>query len=110
MDPHVLSAERSLAYHRAVAERLRREPEILARVRARVEQDIARGGRAVHYHERWRAVLARPVEEVLAFLVDPGEEACDLHRATPFAGVADARERWRIWRDVRERLEGCEPH
>jgi hypothetical protein len=30
MDPHRLAKERSIAYHGAIAERLQRQPEILA--------------------------------------------------------------------------------
>jgi len=31
MDPHRLAKERSIAYHTAIAERLQRQPEILAK-------------------------------------------------------------------------------
>jgi len=33
MDPHRLAEERSVAYHRVIAERLQDRPEILARAR-----------------------------------------------------------------------------
>jgi hypothetical protein len=39
------------------------------------------------------------------FLVDPGAHATELRQSTPFAGAIDARERWRLWREVAERLQ-----
>lgn len=105
MDPHRLAEERSIAYHRAVAERLRGDPALLAVARDRVERAIAEGGRAAPYAERWRTALDGPLDVLLALLVDEGEHARALRQATPFAGFVDARERWRIWREVRERGE-----
>ena len=56
----------------------------------------------------WRQVLARPIDEIVAFLVDEGERARAMRQATPFAGFVDPRERMRIWRETRERLERAE--
>jgi hypothetical protein len=36
MDPHRLAEQRSLAYHRAVLERLERDPSLVERARRRV--------------------------------------------------------------------------
>lgn len=105
MNLHRLAEERSIAYHAAVAERLRLDPELLERTRARVAGWIAEGGRSVEYARRWREFLDGPEEELLALLVDPGEEARALRQSTPFAGAVRPRERWRIWREVRARFE-----
>jgi len=104
MNLHELAEERSLAYHRAVAARIREHPEILAEARRRVATWIVEAGRSRHHAATWREILERPVDEILRFLVDPGEEARELRQSTPFAGFIDARERWRIWREVRERM------
>jgi hypothetical protein len=105
VDLHRLAEERSIAYHRAVAERLRREPALLEVARARVEGWLAEG-RSPFYAGRWRELLSRPLDELLAFLSDPGEDARAMRQATPFAGMIDPRERWRLWREVRQRFEG----
>ncbi|HEY2290049.1 MAG TPA: hypothetical protein VGM86_05030 [Thermoanaerobaculia bacterium] len=39
MDPHRLAKERSIAYHTAIAERLQRQPEILANAREKTFRD-----------------------------------------------------------------------
>ena len=107
MHLHRLAEARSLAYHRAVAERIRADPSLLAVPRERIRAWLAQGGRSVPYFRLWAALLELPLAELLAGMVDEGEQAIALRQATPFAGLLDARERWRIWRDTRERLEGA---
>lgn len=106
MDLHRLGEERSIAYHRAVAERLADDPRLLETARARVRAWCA-GAAVPHYAQAWSAILVRPLPEILAFLVDPGEHARELRQSTPFAGILPPRERWRIWRGTRERLSAA---
>ncbi len=106
MDLHRLSEERSIAYHRAIAARLEEDPTLLARARARVRAWLAAPGGAPHYARAWDEILARPLVEIAAFLVDPGEHARELRQSTPFAGALPPRERWRLWREVREQVTG----
>ncbi len=91
----------SLELHRAVAERLRADPSLLDRARQKVEGWLRDRTIAKPYADAWREILARPVADVAGFLEDPGERACQLRQASPFAGFLDARTRWRIWRAVR---------
>jgi len=58
MDPHRLAEERSVAYHGAIAERLRREPEVLERARRRVEGWLVTQAEAPFYARKWAEVLA----------------------------------------------------
>ena len=93
---------RSLAYHKAVAERLRREPDLLAQIRGRLEAWLDRGGRARPYAEAWLGIVYQGLGAVLAVLEDErSERAIDLRHASPFAGLIPARERWRIWKETR---------
>ncbi len=101
---HFLAEERSLALHAAVAERLRENPTLLEVARARVSGWIERGSVSSHYAQAWQEILARPLEDVLQAIVDPGEGARALRQVSPFAGVIDPRSRWRILREVRERM------
>ena len=105
VDPHRLAEERSLAYHRALAARIDLEPALLERARAKVAAWLAEG-RSPFYARAWEQVLSAPVESVARFLVSDTEEARALRQATPFAGALEPRERWRIWREVREREVG----
>ena len=104
MDMHRLAEERSLAYHRVIAARLGEDPTVLEQARARVREWVAVPGPVPHYARAWAALLGRPVAEIVTFLTDPGERARELRQSTPFAGVIPPRERWGIWRAVRDRL------
>ncbi|MCL2724505.1 MAG: hypothetical protein FWD69_08720 [Polyangiaceae bacterium] len=86
--------------HRAIAERLRAEPWILERARKRVREWGERGDVHPAYVAAWAIVLLEAPEDVAALLVDESERARALRQVTPFAGVLDARERWRLWRTV----------
>lgn len=99
MDPHRRAEARSLAYHRVVAERLVTDPTVLARARARVRAWVERQPETP-YVRGWDAVLRRSPSEIAAFLTEEGDVATELRQSTPFAGVLDPRERWRIWRSV----------
>ena len=105
MHAHRLAEERSLALHRAIADRIMTEPTALERARARVQRWLDTGEVASYWAREWKTVLSRSVGEIRAFLVDESEHARALRQVTPFAGVIDPRTRWRIWREVRERLE-----
>lgn len=105
MSLHRLAEERSLAYHRVVAERIRNDPRLLDDVRARLEDWIVRGGRSSPYAKEWRRLVDLPIPELIDVLVDPGQRGRDLRQSTPFAGIVSPQERWRIWADTREAFE-----
>ena len=105
VNAHRLAEERSLALHRAVADKLASEPETLELARARVRRWLESAEVSPHWARAWNEVLSRSLPEIRAFLVDESEEARSLRQVTPFAGVIDPRTRWRIWREVREAME-----
>jgi hypothetical protein len=104
MDPHRLSEERSVAYHRVIAERLRNQPEILEMARQRVQTWLTGTTEPPFYARKWAEILAGDLPSVAAFLVDRGELATELRQSTPFAGALQPEERWKIWRETRERF------
>ena len=104
MGPERLSYERSLALHEAVGRKLLADPAVVERARAKLEEWLAGGGRSTPLWLRWREVLDRPLDEIVAFLGDPSEDAAWLRKASPFAGVLEPRERLAILRDVQERV------
>jgi hypothetical protein len=105
VNAHRLAEERSLALHRAIAERLPEDPSIVERARTRVQRWLDTGEVARYWAEKWDSVLSRPIDEIRDVLVDESEAAQALRQVTPFAGAIDPRTRWRIWREVRARLE-----
>jgi len=104
MDPHRLAEERSVAYHRVIAERLPDQPAILDRARRRVRDWLASGPAAPPSATRWAAVLASDPSSIAAFLVERSEQADELRQSSPFAGALNPRERWQIWRATRDRF------
>src|SRR6185295_657832 len=96
MDPHRLGEERSVAYHRVIAERLRSQPEILEKARQRVQSWLTAGAEPPFYARKWAEVLAGDVPSIATFLVDRSELATELRQSTPFAGALQPEERWRI--------------
>lgn len=102
MDGHQVIEQRSLQLHRAVADKLLSDPEVLVNARRRVEGWIVDGSVHPRYADSWRRLLARSPEKISESLVDPGETMCALRQCSPFAGALDPRERWQILRQVRE--------
>ena len=102
MDPHRVAELRSLALHAAIGERLLRSPELIEDARRRLQSPTTVHATAAYYRDEWLRVLADPLDRIVAFLREDSERARALRQSTPFAGVISARERWRIWRSVRE--------
>ena len=95
MELHRLAEERSIAYHGAIAERLRREPEGLENARRRVEDwNQAAGSDVPFYARRWAEILAGEISAIAAFLIDRSELAIELRQSSPFAGALSPQERW----------------
>jgi len=102
MDPHRLAEERSVAYHRVIAERLQRQPEVLASARQRVQTWLASGTETPFYARKWAEILAGDIPSIAGFLTERSELADELRQSSPFAGALEPRERWKIWRETRD--------
>jgi hypothetical protein len=90
---------RSLALHSAVAQKIRRQPELLQKAVSflnRWEQDGP--SHSAYYLEAWKKIISDGVETTLAALIDPSEQATALRQASPFAGVLTPQERMEILR------------
>lgn len=104
-EAHRTAEERGLALHAEVAYRLRADPAVLEAARHRLERWAANGAMAQRWAEAWRDILARPLEEIVALLVEPSQRANDLRQCSPFAGALDPRTRWAILRRLPGRSE-----
>lgn len=93
-----------MAYHSVIAERLRDHPEILESARQRVEGWLASSEGARFYARKWAEILSGEAPSVAAFLVERSGLATELRQSSPFAGALRPQERWRIWRETRERF------
>lgn len=101
-DLRELNERRSVALHRMVGERLREDPALIARARQRIDRWLAEGAIHATYGAAWRQLLSGPLEGLMNALADSGERGRALRQCSPFAGVIDARERWQVWRRVRD--------
>lgn len=95
--------ELSLLLHRAVADKLRRNPGVLTKARERVRGWLADGSVHPRYAQAWDHLLALSPAEISDCLVDPGERMRALRQCSPFAGALSPQERWRILREARSR-------
>lgn len=110
MDPHRLAEERSLAYHRVIADRVKDDERAIARAVWRITDWRARGSCSPFYLDAWQELLTGPRHELCAALVADDERARSLRQCTPFAGVLSSRERWEIWRRVRDDVAAAEAY
>ena len=95
---HERSRARGLAYHQAVAGRLRRPMVDEARHTLFRWRDQGRIDPR-HAHQ-WEEVLSRPIPEIKRALVDDSSDADDLRQNSPFAAMLSEPERMRILREV----------
>jgi len=102
VDAHRLAECRSIELHRAIAERLRRDPGLVQAARLRVAGLAAAGTLSPWYADEWKRALSLPTDELCALLVGDTEVARTLRQTTPFTAVVPPRERWGIWRRVAE--------
>jgi len=104
MDLHRLAEERSVAYDREIAGRLETRQEVLEMARRRVQSWLTAANHVPFYARKWAEILAGDVPSIAAFLIDRSELATELRQSTPFAGALQPQERWRIWRETRDRF------
>jgi hypothetical protein len=98
---------RSLALHRAIAEKLRDDPALLAIALDNLDRWSRAGGRSQPYWDAWREILDRPLPQILDLLVEESERMTALRQATPFPGVLKPAERWAVYETFdRERTAG----
>ena len=89
--------QRSLALHRAIADKLRADPALIAIAVENLERWSLAGGHSQAYWDAWREILNRPLPEILDLLGEESERMTALRQATPFAGVLTPPERWAIY-------------
>ncbi len=95
---------RSLALHRAIADRLIEEPRgVLERANRNLTLMWDRNSHARDLLAEWRELLSEPIEAIVDAMLDPGLRGRDLRQVTPFAGVLSASERTKAYREFTRR-------
>lgn len=100
-DRHRISELRSLAYHRALAPRLRRP--MISRAGVKLDR-WEREGRIDPLHaSAWRDLLERPLGEIRAAIGADDARGRDLRQNSPLAGLISEPERRKIFESVKAR-------
>lgn len=94
---HARIDARSLEMHRAIAEKLRQHPELMEIAWDNLERWSANETHSKRYSDAWREILKRPLEDVLALMVEENERMTAMRHTSPFAGVLTPKERWAIY-------------
>ena len=95
---------RSLVLHRAIVDRLIKEPqEVLEHARRNLVLMSDRNPHAHSLFNEWRSILSRPIDEIVAAVLDPSFHGRDLRNVTPFAGILSTAERSKVYRDFTRR-------
>ena len=99
---HARIDARSLAMHQAIADKLRAQPELVEVGRSNLQRWMTPDNRSNPYFEEWLDILSRPLEQILALLVEESQHMTALRQIHPFAGVLTPQERWAIYREFQE--------
>lgn len=104
MKDHRLIDERSLAFHRKIAEKLRADPTLIGKAQATVRRWLKTCSPAVRRTLlEWLSILESPFEVILALLEATDERATRLRQSSPFCGILTEPERLAIIREFRAR-------
>ena len=91
---------RSLVLHRAIMDRLIKDPqEVLKHAQRNLSFMKERNPHAHSLLNEWHNILSRPIDKIIAAVLDPGLHSRDLRKVTPFAGVLSTAERTKVYRD-----------
>jgi hypothetical protein len=90
---------RSLAMHRLIAEKLRRDPGLLAHAQATLERWRARGDPSTRvYDDEWARALRAGLTATLRLMLDESEHGDALRQCSPLACILTAGERFEFLR------------
>jgi hypothetical protein len=98
--------KRSLAFHRAIVEILRKDPvPVLSRAKRNLEKLTNMHPGAHMLFDQWKDWLTLPLENLASRLLDPLPEAREMRQVSPFSGVLSPEQRARILRRFRKEYE-----
>jgi hypothetical protein len=90
--------------HRVIAERMRREPDVVVRhALENLETWARRSGKPHGAEGLWREILHRPPDEAIEAFLDISEVGQVLRSSSVFAGLLPQEQRLKILREINER-------
>lgn len=104
MHDHRLIDERSLAFDRLIAARLRSDPALINQARGNLQRWLRTvSPRARPALIEWQNILEGSIEDVLVMLEATDERAVRLRQSSPFCGMFTVGERTDILREFQTR-------
>jgi hypothetical protein len=103
---HMRIDERSIALHKAVADRIQADPRLL-KIAIKNLKNYLRKYKSDNQNPpdciiEWDAIFEKKsLDEILKFLVSDDEKAKQLRQSSPFAGILTPQERWQIYEAYR---------
>lgn len=96
--------ERSLAFDRLIASKLRANPALIDRAKSNLSRWMQAADASAHpILRQWQTLLDGPMELLLATLESPEEHATQLRQSSPFCGILSREERTRIIQEFHSR-------
>lgn len=114
MDPHELSAKRSMALHKVVVSRCRADPSLYLRAKEVLNRWVLIKALDTRDAARWFELFDAGMEATLQAVLTEDEAGHALRSSSPFSVLLSARERWALWKKVRHENDitvhgvGCE--
>ena len=97
--------DRSLAMHRLIAKKLRRDPELLSKAKATLARWRRKGDESTRaYDDEWVRALDAGLDATLRIALGRSQRATALRQCSPFAGILTPQERsafLRAWKQRR---------
>jgi hypothetical protein len=104
MKDHRLIDERSLAFDRVIAAKLRSEPALVEKARGNLARWLETCSAAARPDLlEWQRLLSGPFDELLVLLEATDERATRLRQSSPFCGILTPEERLGIIREFQGR-------
>jgi hypothetical protein len=94
---HERNERRGLALHRAIAAKLRDNPDLLEIAKDNLRRWSTPDDRSQAYLDQWRDLLNLPLADLLVLLNEDSPRMTELRQSSPFAGILEPRERWHIY-------------
>jgi len=95
--------KRSLAFHRAIVEIIRKDPApVLIQAKRNLKQLSKLHPGAQELFDQWQVWLKLPLEYLVSNLLSKSPDAREMRQVSPFSGVLKAKQRTRILKQFRK--------
>jgi hypothetical protein len=89
--------ERSLAFHAAIAERIKNNPELINTAKETIARWELNSPHIVSLMKKWKDLLSGPIDILVQKITSQSEEMTNLRQSTPFTRILTPAERKKIY-------------